>query len=61
MDKLCIVIEKTNWKREVRYSDEKPERNFWIREWHYARLSSEKIDEIERSTLDRLQEILKDL
>lgn len=61
MDKLCVLIEKRDGQRQVQYSDERPTPSLWIREWYYVSLSTEKIDEIESTTYDKVQDILKTL
>lgn len=61
MDKLCVLIEKRDGQRQVQYSDERPDNSFWIKSWHFVSLSTEKIDEIENATLQRVQDILKTL
>ena len=61
MNKLCVLIESRDGQRQIQYSDERPDPSFWIREWYYVTLSTEKIDEIERTTHDKVQDILKTL
>ena len=59
--KTCVLVEKTDWKREIIYSDERLAPNFWIRQWYFVRLSTEQIDEIEKATTEKVQDILKTL
>lgn len=61
MEKTCVLIEHIDWKREVVYSDDRIDPNFWIKQWYFVNLTTEKIDEIERATIDRVQEILNTL
>ncbi len=61
MNKTCTLIEHIDWQREVIYSDDRIDPNFWIRQWYFVNLTTEQIEEIETATIDKVQMILKTL
>ena len=61
MNKVCTVAEKSDWTREIVYSDERRQPSFWINNWHFVSITEEQIEEIESSTTKKVQEILKTL
>jgi len=61
MNTVCTLIEKTNWTREIQFSKEDVRPNFWVREWQYVNLTSEKIEEIKNAKYEDVQAILKNL
>lgn len=58
---VCTLIEKTNGTREIQFSKEEIRPNFWVREWRYVALTSEKIEEIKNAKHKDVQDILKTL
>lgn len=58
---ICTLIEKSNWKRQIQYEKEEVKPSFWIRQWYYVNLSSEKIEEIKNAKTEEGQDILSKL
>lgn len=51
----------SNGSRQIQFSKEDVKPNFWVREWRYIALTSEKIEEIKNTKYQELQAILKTL
>lgn len=58
---VCTLIEMSNGSRQIQFSKEDVKPNFWVKEWRYIALTSEKIEEIKNTKYQELQQILKTL
>lgn len=56
MDCTCITF--TNWKKEIRYWIDPIINTRWIETYLYATIEDEKIEEIKKTSTDKVQEIL---
>ena len=56
-----VLIEHRDNSHSIRYSPEPVEPSFWIREWKYENIPSEKLEEIKTATTDKVEAILSKL
>ncbi len=59
--KQIILIEYRNNKHSYREQTEHIAPNFFIKQWKFARITEERLDELKNATTDQVEYILKNL